>query len=285
MSTIVREPQAMQEASRAVRQSGRTIAVVPTMGALHEGHRSLIRLARERADCVITTIFVNPTQFAPGEDLDRYPRPFERDAAVAADAGTDFLFAPTVEAMYPPGYSTNVVVNGLTLVLEGASRPTHFAGVATVVTKLLQCTLPDLAVFGQKDGQQVAVIRRMVADLNFPVEILVGPIVREPDGLAMSSRNVFLSVRERAEAPVLHRALRLGEELILNQERDAAGVRERMRKLISSESGGAIDYISIADAASLEEQSRLQSGKSMMISLAVRFGTTRLIDNIIVTIP
>ncbi len=285
MAIIVREPGTMQEASRTARKAGRRIAVVPTMGALHDGHLSLIRLARDHADCVITTIFVNPTQFAPGEDLSRYPRPFERDVAVASNAGAEFVFAPSVEEMYPSGYATNVVVNGLTSVLEGASRPTHFAGVTTVVTKLLQCTLPDLAVFGQKDGQQVAVIKRLVSDLNLPVTILVGAIVREPDGLAMSSRNVYLSERERAEAPVLYRALRLGEETIRMQERAASAVTNRMQTLITSESSGVIDYVSVADSVSLQEQSRLQSGQSIMLSLAVRFGSTRLIDNLIVVIP
>ncbi len=285
MSTIVREVRAMQEYSRAERRAGRSIAVVPTMGALHEGHCSLIRLAREHADRVVTSIFVNPTQFAPGEDLERYPRPFERDVERASSAGADAIFAPPVEELYPAGYATNVTVDGLTSVLEGAARPTHFRGVTTIVTKLLLCTLPDVAVFGQKDGQQVAVLRRMVADLNFPVRIVVGPTVREPDGLAMSSRNVYLSERERAEAPVLYRALRLGEEAIRNGERNAAAIQNVMRGIIAEHSRGRIDYCSIADSGSLSEQAELKRDSTVMISLAVRFGTTRLIDNVIVTVP
>ncbi len=285
MARILRDVAAMQDTSRALRKEGQRIAVVPTMGALHEGHLSLIRLAASLADSVIATIFVNPTQFAPGEDLDRYPRPFDRDVALASDAGAGYIFAPTVEVMYPSAFATSVSVEGLTSVLEGASRPTHFRGVTTVVTKLFECTLPDVAVFGQKDGQQVAVIRRLVKDLNIPVEIVVGPIIREPDGLAMSSRNVFLTPRERAQAPALHRALVLGEEMMHAGERASEVIISRMKALIGAESEGAIDYVSVADAESLEEQNVLASGRRVMVSLAVRFGTTRLIDNIVTDVP
>jgi len=285
MARILRDVAAMQDASRALRKQGQRIAVVPTMGALHEGHLSLIRLAVSVADSVITTIFVNPTQFAPGEDLIRYPRPFDRDVALASDAGAAYIFAPSVEAMYPSGFTTSVSVEGLTSVLEGASRPTHFRGVTTVVTKLFQCTLPDVAVFGQKDGQQVAVIKHLVKDLNIPVEIVVGPIIREPDGLAMSSRNVFLTPQERAQAPVLHRALVLGEGMMHAGERASEEIINRMKALIGAESQGAIDYVSVADAESLEEQKMLGSGRRVMVSLAVRFGTTRLIDNIVTDVP
>ena len=285
MSTIIREVHAMQEASRAERQAGRRIAVVPTMGALHEGHLSLVRLARTHAERVITTIFVNPTQFAPGEDLERYPRPFERDVERATTAGTHFIFAPPVEELYPAGFATSVAVEGLTRVLEGAARPTHFRGVTTIVAKLFLCTLPDVAVFGQKDGQQVAVIRRMAADLNFPVRIVVGPTVREANGLAMSSRNVYLSARERSEAPVLYRALRQAEEAILNREKNAVAIVELMKRLIGENSSGLIDYCSLADAGTLVEQEQLKPGSMVMLSLAVRFGSTRLIDNIVVEVP
>lgn len=285
MSTIIRDVVPMQETARSLRREGKRIAVVPTMGALHEGHLSLIRLARTLADSVITTIFVNPTQFAPGEDLDKYPRPFDHDVALAALAGSNVIFAPSVETMYPAGFSTTVEVKGLTSILEGASRPTHFRGVTTVVAKLFQCTLPDIAVFGQKDGQQVAVIKRMVADLNIPVDIVVGPIVREPDGLAMSSRNVYLSPQARAQAPVLYRALLLGHDLVRDGERSCTVIIDKMRALIQSESSGAVDYISLADNESLEERPVVAPGQRVMISLAVRFGTTRLIDNIVLTVP
>ena len=275
----------MQETARSVRRAGRRIAVVPTMGALHQGHCSLVRLARERADCVITTIFVNPMQFAPGEDLNRYPRPFEHDVESASGAGSEYVFAPSVDQMYPAGFETSVVVDRLTTVLEGAARPTHFRGVTTIVTKLLLCTQPDIAVFGQKDGQQVVVIKRMIADLNIPVEVVLAPIVREADGLAMSSRNVYLSSEHRNEAPVLFRALQLGEQRVRDGSRDASSVTNAMRNIITRDSSGVVEYISIADAESLEEQAAVRTGKIVMISLAVRFGTTRLIDNVVVQVP
>ncbi len=275
----------MQETAREVRLKGKRIGVVPTMGALHQGHLSLIRLACHHADYVITTIFVNPTQFSPQEDLERYPRPFEKDVELAGGAGSHCIFAPAVGEMYPPGFETSVMVDHLTAVLEGASRPTHFRGVTTIVTKLLLCTQPDLAVFGQKDGQQVAVIKRMTVDLNLPVEILIGPTIRETDGLALSSRNAYLTPEQRNQAPILYRALRLGEDLISGGERSCAAVLERVHDMITRGSTGAVDYVSIADAGTLDEQVILQSRTRVMVSLAVRFGTTRLIDNVIVPVP
>jgi pantoate--beta-alanine ligase len=267
------------------RREGRRIAVVPTMGALHEGHLTLIRRAKEQADVVIVTLFVNPTQFGRGEDFERYPRNRDRDQELAAQAGADVLFAPAAQTMYPDGYHTFVSVESITAVLEGAVRPGHFRGVATIVTKLLNCTKPHVAVFGQKDAQQAAVIRRLVSDLNFDVEIVVVPTVRESDGLAMSSRNSYLTPADRAQAPVLFRALREAERRVLEGGRDAVTIRGTMEVMIRTETSAAIDYLSIADAATLQEQTTLQSGREILISLAARFGSTRLIDNVQVVVP
>jgi len=268
-----------------LRREGRRVGVVPTMGALHEGHLTLIRKAKELSDVVIVTVFVNPTQFGKGEDFERYPRDRDRDQELAARAGADVLFAPAAQTMYPEGYHTFVSVESITGVLEGAVRPGHFRGVATIVAKLLNCTKPHVAVFGQKDAQQAAVIRRLVADLNFDVEVVVVPTVRESDGLAMSSRNSYLSPADRAEAPVLFKALRKAERLVLEGRRDAVTIRGAMEVMIRTESSAAIDYLSIADAATLQEQTTLQSGREILISLAARFGSTRLIDNVQVVVP
>ncbi len=281
---VIRDPGAMRERAESARRQGQRIAVVPTMGALHEGHCSLVRLARPRGDLVITTVFVNPTQFGAGEDYDRYPRNLERDCALAGEAGTDIVFAPSREAMYPERFLTTVSVEKITEILEGAVRPGHFRGVTTVVTKLLHLTRPHVAVFGQKDAQQVAVIRRMIRDLNFGVEIVVGPIVREADGLALSSRNVYLTPRERSEAPALFRALQLGEATVRSGERDAETLRRSVGGLIADATSGTVQYVSIADAETLEERATLAPGDRILISLAVQFGTTRLIDNCIVNV-
>jgi pantoate--beta-alanine ligase len=250
------------------------------MGALHDGHLHLIRTARGLADVVVTTIFVNPAQFGKGEDFDRYPRDLGRDVRLAGEAGTDIVFAPRQSAMYPEGYRTWVDVTGLDGLLEGRSRPGHFRGVATVVLKLFAATVPDIAVFGQKDAQQVVILRRMVRDLDLGVEMVVVPTVREADGLALSSRNAYLTPHERAEAPVLYRALKHAEERIRNGAASAPEIVAEMRNLIAGGSGGVIDYLSIADAESLEELDSVSAGRSILISLAVRFGTTRLIDNV-----
>jgi pantoate--beta-alanine ligase len=285
MPTVIREVERMQRAVRAAREKGNRVGVVPTMGALHDGHLSLIRIALEHAAYVVVSLFVNPTQFAPQEDLERYPRPFDRDIALATDAGAHCIFAPAVEEMYPPGFATTVAVEGLTSVLEGASRPAHFRGVTTIVTKLFMCTSPDIAVFGQKDGQQVAVIKRMVADLDIPVEIIVGPTVREPDGLALSSRNQYLSAEERREAPVLFQALQTAQRSVAAGERACSRIVDAIHAEIGAGSRGIVDYISVADAGTLKEQVQLQAGARVMISLAVRFGTTRLIDNVLLDVP
>ncbi len=263
-----------------LRRAGRRIAVVPTMGYLHEGHLSLVRLAKKNADTVITTIFVNPTQFAPGEDYSSYPRDLARDTRLVESAGGDILFTPEAGDMYGEGYQTFVEVGGLTQFLEGKSRPTHFRGVATIVAKLFICTMPHVAVFGQKDAQQLRVIRRMVQDLGFGIEIIAGPIMREADGLAMSSRNVYLSASERADSTVLYQSLRLAESLIRGGENNSSAIIGAMKDLIHSKPSANIDYISIADSATLEETGSLRKGGEILISLAVRFGRTRLIDNI-----
>jgi len=254
-----------------------TVGLVPTMGYLHEGHLSLVRAARRDNDVVVASIFVNPTQFGPKEDLARYPRDEARDLSLLDAEGVDAVFAPAVEEMYPEGFSTYVSVEGLTARLEGASRPTHFRGVTTVVLKLLNIVRPDRAYFGRKDAQQLAVVRRMARDLDERVEIVGLPIVREPDGLAMSSRNAYLGVEERRAALVLSRSLRLADELYAAGERSAPAIRARMEQLIAAEPLASIDYVSVADAGMLDELDHID--RPALVSLAVRIGATRLIDN------
>jgi pantoate--beta-alanine ligase len=253
------------------------LGLVPTMGFLHEGHLSLVRAARAGNPAVAVSIFVNPTQFAPNEDLASYPRDESRDLQLLEREGVDAVFAPPAAEMYPDRFSTWVGVEALTARLEGASRPTHFRGVTTIVLKLLNVVQPARAYFGRKDAQQLAVVSRMVRDLDVPVEIVGIPIVRESDGLALSSRNVYLSPDERRAATVLSRSLRLAEELYATGERDAGAIRARMSALIASEPLAAVDYVSVADAESLEEMATVEH--PALVSLAVRFGRTRLIDN------
>lgn len=279
MKTIL-EPHLMQREADELRSAGKRIVLVPTMGALHGGHIALIREARTRGDVVVVTLFVNPAQFGEGEDFDRYPRDIDRDVFQASGAGGDILFAPETTAMYPPGYQTFVDIEKLSLRLEGAARPGHFRGVATVVTKLFNIARPHCAVFGQKDAQQVVVLRRMVLDLDLGVEIVVVPTVREQDGLAMSSRNAYLTPPQRGEAPVLYRSLRKAEDLIRAGERSAGTVIGAVTAEITGGSSAAIDYVSVADAESLDPLSTLSPGTSVLVSLAARFGATRLIDNI-----
>lgn len=280
MAITVETVSRMHLTADTLRREGKRIAVVPTMGALHDGHLSLIRLARRHADVVVATIFVNPLQFGPGEDFERYPRPLPKDVMAAGDAGADYVFAPPVSEMYPAGFQTSVHVEQLTAVLEGAVRPGHFRGVTTIVAKLFNAVKPHVAVFGQKDAQQLAVIRRMTADLGFHVDIVVGSTVREPDGLAMSSRNVYLTEAQRKEAPVLYQALSLARDRIQQGEYRRDTLVEEMRAVIAGRSSATIDYLSVADAATLEEVEQIAPGKDVLISLAARFGTTRLIDNI-----
>lgn len=274
----------MGAAADGLRRDGRTIGFVPTMGALHEGHLSLVKLAGSLADCVVVSVFVNPAQFGPGEDFARYPRDLERDSALAAGAGAGILFVPPAAEMYSPGHSTWVDAGPLTGLLEGKSRPGHFRGVATVVAKLFNIVKPHVAVFGQKDAQQAVVVRRMAADLNFPVEIVTGPTVREPDGLAMSSRNAYLSAGERSQAPALRRSLDAAVRMVASGERDCAAVLDKMREVIAVAPDASVDYISVADPETLEELRRLTEGSRALISLAVRFGKTRLIDNEFVSV-
>lgn len=252
---------------------------MPTMGYLHEGHLTLVRRARRENDHVVATIFVNPTQFGPHEDLASYPRDPQRDLMLLKKDGVDAVFMPSAEEMYPPGYCTYVNVERITERLEGASRPGHFRGVATVVAKLFNIVEPHRAYFGQKDAQQLLVIKRMVADLNMNIEVVPVPTVREPDGLAMSSRNTYLNPTERRAALVLYRALTLAQELWRQGERDATRIRQEMEAFIRKEPLAKIDYVSIADPDSLEELTLLDD-RPALVSLAVRIGKTRLIDNV-----
>lgn len=276
---------AMQEFSRSLRMAGKKIAIVPTMGFLHEGHLSLIDTARKNgADAVVVTIFVNPIQFGPNEDFDKYPRDFERDKALLEEKNVDAIFAPTPSEMYPRPITCKVIESELSRGLCGKSRPTHFAGVTTVVTKLFNAVLPDMAVFGQKDAQQAQVLCRMVEDLNFPIEMIISPIVREADGLARSSRNKYLSPEERANALVLSRSLLEGKKMLEEKGEKPGAVISFMKENIEK-SSGRVDYVSIVDAKTLEEVSpdEEKSGRELLIALAVYFGSTRLIDNILVS--
>lgn len=253
---------------------------VPTMGALHEGHLSLVRLARERCPRVAASIFVNPTQFNDKRDLERYPRDLERDAEMLRGAGCDVVFVPEPGEIYPEGFSTAIDVGPVTRPLEGSMRPGHFNGVAVVVTKLLNIVRPSHAVFGQKDAQQLAVIRRMVRDLDLAVEIVAGPTMREADGLAMSSRNALLTVEDRAAAPVLYRALTSARDAHAAGERDGEALRARMTVLLKAEPRAAAEYVSVADPTTLAELDRV-GPVGALASLAVRFGAVRLIDNVV----
>jgi pantoate--beta-alanine ligase len=266
---------------REVTRSGKTLGFVPTMGALHEGHRSLARASKSRCNVTAVSIFVNPLQFAPTEDLAKYPRPLERDVAMLEELGVDLLFLPSVEEMYPPGAKTRVAVEGLTDKLDGASRPGHFLGVTTVVSKLFEIVRPDLAFFGQKDAAQVAVLRKMVLDLDMDVELVVCPIVREKDGLAMSSRNMYLTPQQRQQALVLSRSLMRVQTAVDRGERDADKLREIGEQVIAEEPGARLDYFAIVDPETLE--SVQDTSRGALVAVAAYVGSTRLIDNIILT--
>ena len=271
----------MQSYVRKCKLDGKTIGFVPTMGYLHEGHLSLVRIARKRCDILVVSIFVNPTQFGPGEDFDKYPRDFERDKKLCEQENVDIIFAPSVEEMYPKDSVTYVDMAGeMTNVLCGKYRPGHFRGVMTVVSKLFNIVQPDIAVFGRKDGQQLAVIRRMVSDLNFPIEIIGGETVRESDGLAMSSRNKYLTEEQRKSAPALYKSLLLAKTMIENGETDSSKIVERMRDYISNSGDFKIQYIEIVDADTLTPVDKIRN--KVMIALAAFLGETRLIDNIVV---
>jgi len=268
----------MRTIVRLVRREGKVLGVVPTMGALHEGHFSLIERARRECDFVIVTIFVNPTQFAPTEDLSAYPRTPESDLAGCRQRGADAVFMPSVEEMYGSGGFTTVHVDRLGDHLCGASRPGHFDGVCTVVAKLFHITLPDRAYFGAKDFQQMTILKRMVKDLDFPVEIVSCPIVREADGLAMSSRNAYLTAGQRAQAPALHEALRLAEKMIRRDQPPAAEVIEAMRRHLASRAPeGQVDYLRIVEPETLEDVQT--TTPPVLVAMAVKLGKARLIDN------
>jgi pantoate--beta-alanine ligase len=256
------------------------LGFVPTMGYLHEGHLELVRRARAENQTVAVSIFVNPTQFGPHEDFKQYPRDPERDLALLAKEGTDLVFMPSAEEMYPPNFDSWVEVGKLAERLEGAARPGHFRGVATVVAKLFNLVRPDKAYFGQKDAQQLSVIKKMTADLDMGIEVVAVPTVREPDGLAMSSRNTYLSAEERKQAAVLYQSLKLAQKLYADGEKDAKAIIGQMTALIGQQPLAKIEYISIADAETLDELDKIKP--PALISMAVRFGKTRLIDNVVV---
>ena len=264
-------------ACRDARASRKRLGLVPTMGALHEGHLSLVRAAKAQCDAVAVSIFVNPTQFSPTEDLSNYPRQFDRDRQLLEKEGVDILFAPSVEEIYPHGQVTWVLVEGLSEKLDGRSRPGHFRGVTTIVAKLFHILEPDAAFFGQKDAAQLAVIRRMVQDLNFLVEIVACPIVREPDGLAMSSRNAYLNREERAQALVLHHSLQQAQQEFQNGERIAAKLIFSAKKVFAREPQVALDYFEIVDPDTLDSIERIS--QKTLVAVAAYVGSTRLIDN------
>jgi pantoate--beta-alanine ligase len=280
MEIINRRKRMMSVARKLRREENRTIGFVPTMGALHEGHLSLIHEARAMCDVVVVSVFVNPAQFSPAEDFNAYPRDLTRDAALLAEYNVDYVFAPPVEEIYPPGFSTYVTVEGVSEELEGASRPGHFRGVTTVVAILLNVVKPDFAFFGQKDAQQSVLIKRMVRDLAFNTELVVLPIVREESGLAMSSRNAYLNAEQRRTAAVLHRSLSQARAAYEEGERSATRLTELARSEIEKEPLARIDYVSVNDAETLARLDKLDD-RPALISLAVFVGKTRLIDNVV----
>jgi len=280
MTTCVERIAEVRRRVAEARERGSRIGLVPTMGALHEGHASLIRVARSEAGFVVVSLFVNPTQFGPGEDFSQYPRPIEKDLALCRREGVDLVFTPTAGEMYPEGFATTVHVAGLGETMCGRLRPGHFDGVATVVAKLLASVQPDAAFFGEKDAQQLAVVRRMVADLNLPVEVRGCPLVREPDGLAMSSRNAYLSAEERRRALVLSAALVEAREAIRAGERGGARLAERVRERLRAAEGVELEYVAVVDPDTLADLDRIRG--ACLVAVAAKVGATRLIDNVIV---
>lgn len=276
---IISSAAEMTAFSKAARRAGKRVGFVPTMGALHEGHLSLVRAARAHSEVVVVSIFVNPTQFGPNEDFARYPRSFDKDRAMLERGGADCIFSPSVEEMYPPGATTWVTVEGLSEKLDGLSRPGHFRGVTTVVSTLFNIVQPEAAFFGQKDAAQVAVIRKMVRDLNFDVEIVVCPIVRESDGLAMSSRNAYLTPEQRKQALVLHRVLECVGARISQGESKAGNLISSGKRMIAEEPGVRLDYFEIVDADTLDPVSDVTNGA--LVAVAAYVGNTRLIDNLL----
>lgn len=276
----IKSPNEMQAEAKRLRFEGKTIGFVPTMGYLHEGHLSLMRFAREKCDNLVASIFVNPTQFRPEEDFNTYPRDLDHDIKLLQELGCDILFYPKSKEMYPLGYHTYITVEEIGDVLEGTSRPGFFCGVATVVAKLFNIVQPHFAVFGQKDAQQAVVIKRMVEDLNFDIKILVNPIIREPDGLAMSSRNSYLSQKERQDATILYKALTKAKETIEAGENDSKEVIKEMESMILKVPSAKIDYLAVVNPETMKDVSTIRN--NVLIVLAVKIGSTRLIDNIII---
>jgi pantoate--beta-alanine ligase len=269
----------MRAARRAARRQGKTVALVPTMGALHEGHLSLVRMAKVQCDLVVVSIFINPLQFGPNEDLAKYPRDFDRDRGLLERKGVDFIFAPAVEEMYPAGAVTYVTVEGLSDKLCGRSRPGHFRGVTTVVSKLFHIVGPDRVFFGQKDAAQSAIIRRMVHDLNMPVQVVIGPVVREPDGLAMSSRNAYLDAPERKSALVLSRSLKALQERFNQGERNVQTLIDTGKQEFAKDSSVRLDYFEIVDPETLDPVDDISRGA--LVAVAAFVGKARLIDNVV----
>lgn len=280
---VVRTVDEMQREAERLRGAGKRIGLVPTMGYLHAGHLSLVTEARRASDIVVLSIFVNPTQFAPSEDLARYPRDFDRDQRAAETAGVDILFSPDPHDVYSPGFATFVEEQEVSRILEGKFRPTHFRGVTTIVGKLLNICKPHVTVFGQKDAQQAFIVRKMIRDLNFDVKMIVVPIVRESDGLAMSSRNIYLSREDRSNATVLYESLKRAEDAIKRGEKDVGRIRSSMEKLILSKGSPSLDYFAILDPDSFRQVEKIVT-PTVLIALAAKFGTTRLIDNLLVDV-
>jgi len=282
---IIEKISEMQSITTALKAEGKKVATVPTMGYFHNGHLNLIRKAKSIADIVITTLFVNPLQFAPNEDFEKYPRNIERDSKLAEEAGTDFLFYPTVSEMYPQNFGTVIAITGVTTKFEGASRPSHFNGVATVVAKLLNATQPHYAIFGQKDFQQTLVIKQLINDLNMNIQMVVAPTTREEDGLAMSSRNVYLSEQERKDATIIFKALEEAIAVVQNGERKRKVINAVMHKELRSVPYIRIDYASAADSEYLFEPDEFLRSQQIVLLIAAYLGKTRLIDNALVTVP
>ena len=282
MIPVIKTVREVREHVRAWRNEGLNVGLVPTMGFLHEGHRGLIERAVAENDRVVVSVFINPIQFAPNEDLESYPRDIEADRALCTDAGAAMIFNPEPAEMYPQGFCTAVDMNGLKFELCGKSRPIHFSGVCTVVTKLFNIVGPDRAYFGQKDAQQLAIIRRMVRDLNMPLEVVGCPIVREEDGLAKSSRNTYLNEQERAAALILSKTIFLGQKLVDEGERDAKKLIAAMEANIATEPLARIDYVDVVDAENIERIDRLEG--EVLVAMAVYIGKTRLIDNFIASV-
>jgi pantoate--beta-alanine ligase len=283
---IINRRQRMASVARKLRrEEDKTIGLVPTMGALHEGHLSLVREARRMCDVVVVSVFVNPTQFGPSEDFERYPRDLTGDTTKLSDYNVDYIFAPHADEMYPKGFATYVNVEGLSETMEGAARPGHFRGVATVLTVLFNTVRPDFAFFGQKDAQQTLVVRRLVRDLAFDIEVVVLPTVREQSGLALSSRNAYLTDEQRAAASILYKALSQAKEVYMEGERNPKRMAEVVRSRVEAEPMTRIEYVGVVDADTMEKFDRIPEDRAVLIALAARVGRTRLIDNLVIQPP